>query len=113
MASPFSSLPTLLGQCFLFLFAYNNLSGNCNATTDGVGQLKDFTCEIRLEMAALLRQERDCDMWRFLNPICSRDVVVSYSTIAPYIFEEDKKVVGLLPGRRGSYFHIKILTTVM
>ena len=65
--------------------------------------MTQYSCNIRYEMAEILRKERDCSIFGDLHPMCSRDITASFSDSHPYIFAEKTngktEVRGLLPGK--------------
>ena len=67
-------------------------------------KLFQYTCNIRYEMADILREESNCELIRYLHPMCGRDIIASFSDAHPYVFAEHNKgrttVRGLLPGKR-------------
>ena len=74
----------------------------CQVAADS--KLFPYTCNIRYEMADILREEKDCSLMRFLHPMCGRDITASFSDAHPYVFAENiagRTIVrGLLPGKQ-------------
>ena len=81
----------------LLLIAVLSLSG-LEATKEGV---ENYKCGVRYELATALREEGICTQLRDLHPMCRKDLEVTFSESAPYVYVKGKsgKVSGVIPGK--------------
>jgi hypothetical protein len=82
----------------LFLVVWHSVNVHSFGTEDGheEGRIK---CTNRFEYRHQIREQLgSCEEIIKSNPMCGKNFTVAYSLHPPYVFSEDGKVQGILPG---------------
>ncbi len=88
-----------------------NLTGNSTLNGNFTGNstyrkpampLDIFACDTRFQLTPALKGKSAC-MEPPSNPLCSRDIQISYADVPPYVFKGKNRVEGVLPGMYLAY----------